>query len=665
MSCSHCMRTGHVRADCYRLIGFSDDFQFTKSTNYQPTIKGNAVVARQDNEEKSNTCSEATMSNQNQFFSKEQVSELVNIIKQVQIGSVGTTTSEINANVVAGTILKYTGTCLAIFNTKTWIIDSGVSEHMCFDTSSFLTLTPLPAPLHISLTNSFQLCVTHIGNVSIQPDMILDRVPLMRRGQVFGEVRDGLYLFQPPRIEYVSSFRKDVVSIQKGRNFSVISTSISFPVSLVTTVTSNVKQWPFKTVTYNGYTYFLTIVDDYSRATWTFLLSSKGNAFSVLKSFLSMVDRQFNLKVKKIRSDNAMELGKGSLEAIFLESQGILHENSSVATPQQNGVVERKHRHLLEVARSLLFHSKVPLQYWGECVLTATYLINRIPSKVLHGLTPYEKLLGKQPSYDSLKSFGCLCYVSTLSHNRGKFEPRAKGCIFLCYAQNQKSYKILDLDTKRVFISRDVKFHEHLFPFTHSPSSPVFSFFPLGKTPSDASPHTSTKHTPRTPSSSSPTLHSPQFILSSPSSSSQVPAPSTPSNITLTSSESNPSYSPILSRSLSHSPTSTPIPIPPPPVRKYDRVTQKPAYLNDYICNIIYLSDLSSCLSKPLKPTAFSFNALSMKNQHLLTSISSISEPRSYLQVSTHPGWKKAMDAEISALELNHTWDIREESFIL
>lgn len=171
---------------------------------------------------------------------------------------------------------------------------------------------------------------------------------------------------------------------------------------------------PYKTPTYNGYRYFLTIVDDFSRATWTYLLSTKSNAFSVLKNFLAMVERQFNTKVKVIRSDNVLELG-GVL------SHGIVHQTSCVATPQQNDIVERKHRHLLETSRALLRHSKAHMSFWGECLLTATFLINRFPSRVLEQNTPYEILFGKCPNYDFLKCFGCLCYATTPSHDGGSY----------------------------------------------------------------------------------------------------------------------------------------------------------------------------------------------------------------------------------------------------
>lgn len=111
-----------------------------------------------------------------------------------------------------------------------------------------------------------------------------------------------------------------------------------------------------------------------------------------------MVRRQFNAKIKIVRSDNAMELGKSIAGSSFFHSLGIVHQTSCIRTPQRNGVVERKHRHLLETGRALLFQSKLPIEYWGECILTATHLINRLLSKVIHNKTPYKVIFGKVPS---------------------------------------------------------------------------------------------------------------------------------------------------------------------------------------------------------------------------------------------------------------------------
>ena len=128
-----------------------------------------------------------------------------------------------------------------------------------------------------------------------------------------------------------------------------------------------------------------------------------------------MTERQFGKQVKTIRSDNAMELG-GSFEiSEFFSSKGIIHQTTCVYTPQQNGIVERKHKHLLETSRALLYQSKLPIHFWGDCILTATFLINRFPSRILQFKTPNEILFGKPPSYHSLRTFGCLTYACTIS----------------------------------------------------------------------------------------------------------------------------------------------------------------------------------------------------------------------------------------------------------
>ena len=99
--------------------------------------------------------------------------------------------------------------------------------------------------------------------------------------------------------------------------------------------------------------------------------------------------------------------------ALF-QQLGIEHQKSCRDTPQQNGVVERKHKHLLETARALYFQSNVPPQFWGECVLCVVYIINRLPLKCLQNISPNHKFFGKPPNITHLRAFSCLCYVSTL-----------------------------------------------------------------------------------------------------------------------------------------------------------------------------------------------------------------------------------------------------------
>ncbi|OMO90088.1 Integrase, catalytic core [Corchorus capsularis] len=179
------------------------------------------------------------------------------------------------------------------------------------------------------------------------------------------------------------------------------------------------------------------------------------------------VQNQHHTTIKGLRSDNAQEIVQGPMKA-FLEEKGIFHETSCIDTPQQNGVLERKHRHLLEVARALRFEANLPIRFWGECVLTAAYLINITPTPKLNGKTPYEALLKKSPKYDHLRVFGCLCYVHDINRSGDKFSPRAHRCIFIGYPLGKKAYQVYDLESHKIMVSRDVIFYENIFPFSMS-----------------------------------------------------------------------------------------------------------------------------------------------------------------------------------------------------
>lgn len=127
---------------------------------------------------------------------------------------------------------------------------------------------------------------------------------------------------------------------------------------------------------------FLTLVEDKSRTTWVFLLSDKSAVPMMLKEFVMFIQTQFHTTIKVIRTDNGTELCNKTVDS-FLKGLGIIHQQSCVYTPQQNGLVERKHRNLLNCARALRFHASLPILFWGDCILTAAYLVNRTPTVVL------------------------------------------------------------------------------------------------------------------------------------------------------------------------------------------------------------------------------------------------------------------------------------------
>ena len=121
-------------------------------------------------------------------------------------------------------------------------------------------------------------------------------------------------------------------------------------------------------------------IDGHSRHTWTYLMKAKSETSSIFQYFYYMVQTQFNAKIQILITDNAKDYFNTVLGQ-FLTKHGVVHLSSCVETPQQNGIAERKNRHLLDVAHACMFARQVPKYLWGEAVLTATYLMNRMLAK--------------------------------------------------------------------------------------------------------------------------------------------------------------------------------------------------------------------------------------------------------------------------------------------
>nr|GEX34102.1 retrovirus-related Pol polyprotein from transposon TNT 1-94 [Tanacetum cinerariifolium] len=166
---------------------------------------------------------------------------------------------------------------------------------------------------------------------------------------------------------------------------------------------------PMRVESINGNKYILVIVDDYSRFTWVKFLRSKDEAPDFIIKFWKMIQVRLKVLVCRIQTDNGTEFVNQTL-CKYYEEVGISHETSATRSPQQNGIVERRNRTLIKVARTMLIYAQAPLFLWAEAVATACYTQNRSIIRLHHRKTPYELLHNKLPDLLFLHVFGALCY---------------------------------------------------------------------------------------------------------------------------------------------------------------------------------------------------------------------------------------------------------------
>ncbi|GJV39440.1 integrase, catalytic region, zinc finger, CCHC-type containing protein [Tanacetum coccineum] len=216
---------------------------------------------------------------------------------------------------------------------------------------------------------------------------------------------------------------------------------------------------PMRVQTINGKKYILVIVDDYSRFTWVKFLRSKDETPTVVIKFLKQIQVGLNKTVRFIRTDNGTEFVNKTLYDYY-ESVGIFHQKTVPRTPQQNGVVERRNRTLVEAARTMLIFSKAPMFLWAEAVATACYTQNCSLIYTRHDKTPYELVHNKKPDLTFFRVFGALCYPTNDSEDLGKLQPTADIGIFVGYAPSRKGYRIYNKRTRQIMETIHVTFDE-------------------------------------------------------------------------------------------------------------------------------------------------------------------------------------------------------------
>ncbi|CAM8943434.1 unnamed protein product [Rhodiola kirilowii] len=227
--------------------------------------------------------------------------------------------------------------------------------------------------------------------------------------------------------------------------------------------------------TRGGNKYFVTFIDDSSKYCSIYLLRSKDEAVEKFAMYKLEVENQLNKKIKRLRSDRGGEYVEpfGALCA----QTGIIHEVTPPYSPQSNGVAERKNRTIKEMMNAMLLSSGLPQSMWGEAVLSANYLLNRIPRKRKEK-SPFELFKGRKPAYKHLRVWGCLAKVMAPGPKRMKIGPKTVDCVLIGYAQNSNAYRFIvyefknpDIHKNTIIESKNASFFEHMFPYKEKPAS--------------------------------------------------------------------------------------------------------------------------------------------------------------------------------------------------
>nr|XP_009606701.1 uncharacterized protein LOC104101005 [Nicotiana tomentosiformis] len=323
--------------------------------------------------------------------------------------------------------------CLVDNKAHGWIIDTGATNHMVYDPNL------LSKEEEIKPSNSKQV---HLPNGEVANVTHIDLYSGIVK--VIGKETGGLYILAP-YVAKIQEARSMVVKEAEAKNLQNVAHKEE--------------------------------VDD---ELWHKSLGHVSSGDSIDKG------------VKIIRTDNGTKFVNSTYTELF-QALGVMHQRTCAYTSQQNGVAERKHKHILEAYIAMRFQAYIPLKHEGHCILAAIYVINRMSSTILNGASPFEKMYNRKPSLDHLRVMGYLCYAKDVQVH-DKFMPRAIPVVLMGYSSVQKVYVLLNLTKNYFFVNRDTVFKENIFPFRNQHTSHSLIFLPPDISTYDLSPGINSRH---------------------------------------------------------------------------------------------------------------------------------------------------------------------------
>ncbi|XP_059295482.1 uncharacterized protein LOC132048813 [Lycium ferocissimum] len=393
--------------------------------------------------------------NQAPSITKEQYDQLINMMQQFHItnankeGEVQMNNAAVNfAGIMAFTsFIDFSKPSCGCFKNRSdlWILDSEATHHMTFNKNQMTNLITLPYPLLLRLPNCYRVKVTEIGSVKISTQITLYKV-----------------LFVPSFKYNLMSIHSLVMHLKCIASFSDSSCILQFSDSSCVLLGLSMKS-PLEIGKVFDSLYFLfsdciqrNTPEDHNKTQVSFPVSSHLCCNSKLQcqSHPTLVP-SLSSHVSRVHYQSHSHSYQP--QSFVINS---IHNNKDNAVDSFSSVSHK-------FDDNLLWHNRL-----GECILITTYIVNKLPSAPLKSKCPFEILYSQKPFYSHLRSFDCLCYPTTPKPHRTKFDPRATPHVFVGYPFGTKGYKVLSLITKKIQISRDVVFHENIFPFCLSTPSP-------------------------------------------------------------------------------------------------------------------------------------------------------------------------------------------------